>query len=45
MSGGVLALFYSIVYNGLYMIPEIILTAILAFILPKVLGKYIHPVK
>ena len=23
----------------------IILTAILAFILPKILGKYIHPVK
>lgn len=41
MSGTGLAMFYSLVYNGLYMIPEIILTAVLAFILPKFLGKYI----
>lgn len=41
MSGGMLALFYSIVYNGLYMIPEIILTAVIAAILPKFLGKYV----
>ena len=41
MSGVGLAMFYSIFYNGLYMVPEIILTAVLAFILPKFLGKYI----
>ena len=41
MSGGMLALFYSIVYNGLYMIPEIILTAVITAILPKFLGKYV----
>lgn len=41
-SGFSLALFYSIVYNGLYMIPEIILTAIGAFIvgkIPAIIGK------
>lgn len=41
MSGAGLALFYSIVYNGLYMIPEIILTGVLAFVLPLFLGDYI----
>lgn len=45
MSGGTLALFYSVVYNGLYMIPEIILTAILAFVLPKLMKNQIRPVR
>ncbi|MBO5908236.1 MAG: energy-coupled thiamine transporter ThiT [Clostridia bacterium] len=35
-SGFGLALFYSVIYNGLYMIPEIILTAIGAFIIGKI---------
>ena len=41
-SGFGLALFYSVIYNGLYMIPEIILTAIGAFIVGKfstIVGK------
>lgn len=37
--GGGLALVYSIVYNGCYMIPEIIITAIVAPIICKVLEK------
>lgn len=40
-SGAGLAIVYSIVYNGLYMIPEIVLTAVLAAILPAALGKYV----
>lgn len=36
-----LAAVYSVVYNGLYMIPEIILTSVLAAVLPAVMGKYI----
>ncbi len=40
-SGAGLAIVYSIVYNGLYMIPEIILTAVLAAILPSAMGKYV----
>jgi len=40
-SGGGLALIYSVVYNGLYMIPEIILTAVLALIVPNLMGKYV----
>jgi len=35
-SGQVLALLYSIVYNGLYMIPEIIVTAIAAVIVSRI---------
>lgn len=35
-SGFSLALFYSIIYNGLYMLPEIILTAIGAFVVGKI---------
>ncbi len=41
-SGWGLAAVYSVVYNGLYMIPEIILTAVLAAIVPAVMGKYIR---
>lgn len=40
-SGGGLATVYSVVYNGLYMIPEIILTAALAAIVPAALGKFV----
>lgn len=38
----VLALLYSVIYNGLYMIPEIIITAIVALIIgrvPQITGK------
>ena len=38
-SGGALALVYSVFYNGLYMIPEIIITAIVAPIIYKALEK------
>ena len=37
--GKALSLVYSIVYNGLYMIPEMILTAVVGGILAKVLSK------
>lgn len=36
MSGKGLALFYSLFYNGTYMIPEIIITAVVAYIIGKV---------
>lgn len=35
-SGAGLTIFYSVIYNGLYMIPEIILTAIGAFLIGKI---------
>ena len=35
-SGNSLSLVYSIIYNGMYMIPEIIITTIVAFIIGKV---------
>ncbi len=41
-SGFSLALFYSVIYNGLYMIPEIIITAFGAFFIgkiPAIVGK------
>ena len=41
-SGAGLAMFYSVIYNGLYMIPEILLTAIGAYFvgkIPVVVGK------
>lgn len=44
-SGFGLALFYSVIYNGLYMIPEIILTAIGGYIvgkIPAIVGKEIN---
>ena len=37
--GKALSLVYSIVYNGLYMIPEIIITAVVGGILAKFLSK------
>ena len=36
ISGGALALIYSVFYNGLYMIPEIIITAIAAVIVSRI---------
>ncbi len=42
VSPGVLGFLYSLVYNGMYMIPEIILTAIAAFLIariPKIVVK------
>ena len=38
LSPGVLGFVYSLVYNGMYMIPEIILTAIVAVLMSKVRG-------
>ncbi|MBO5416896.1 MAG: energy-coupled thiamine transporter ThiT [Clostridia bacterium] len=35
-SGGILALIYSIFYNGLYMLPEIIITAVAAVIVSRI---------
>ena len=37
MKGSGLALFYSVIYNGAYMIPEIIITAIITPIIYKVM--------
>jgi len=39
MSGAGLEIFYSVVYNGAYMIPEIIITTIFAPVIYKVLSK------
>lgn len=36
LSGNALSLVYSIVYNGIYMVPEIVLTAVVALLLGKV---------
>ena len=41
LDGSSLAWFYSLVYNGLYMIPEIIITSVGAYIVTKALKKYI----
>lgn len=41
MSGQQLACCYSLVYNGSYMIPEIIITCIVGFLVMQFLGKYI----
>ncbi len=38
VSPGVLGLLYSLVYNGLYMVPEIILTALAAMLIARVRG-------
>jgi thiamine transporter len=35
-SGGTLALIYSVVYNGLYMIPEIVITTVAAVIISRI---------
>ena len=40
-SGTGLAIFYSLVYNGSYMIPEIVLTCVVGFLLMQFAGKQI----
>ena len=40
-SGTGLAIFYSLVYNGSYMIPEIVLTGVVGFLLMQFAGKQI----
>lgn len=41
VSGTGLAIFYSLVYNGSYMIPEIVLTCVVGFLLMQFAGKQI----
>lgn len=41
MSGNQLAFFYSLLYNGSYMIPEILITCLVAFLLMQFAGKQI----
>lgn len=41
VSGSALALTYSVVYNASYMLPEIVITAVGAFLLMKLAGKQI----
>ncbi len=41
ISGSSLVWFYSVVYNGLYMIPEIIITSVAGFAVAGILKKYI----
>lgn len=41
MSGQQLACCYSLVYNGSYMIPEIIVTCIVGFLVMQLLGRFI----
>lgn len=41
MSGNTLAAFYSLLYNGSYMIPEIIITAIVGFLIVQLAGKWV----
>ncbi len=41
MSGQQLACFYSLVYNGSYMIPEILVTCVAAFVVLQFLGRFI----
>ena len=40
-SGTGLAIFYSLVYNGSYMVPEIVLTCVVGFLLMQFAGKQI----
>lgn len=41
LTGTTLSVVYSLVYNGVYMIPEIIVTCIVAFLAMQFAGKYI----
>lgn len=41
MSGNTLACFYSLLYNGSYMIPEILITCVAAFLIMQFAGKQI----
>lgn len=39
MSGNTLACFYSLIYNGSYMVPEIIITCVVGFLIMQTAGK------
>lgn len=39
MSGNTLACFYSLAYNGSYMLPEIVITCVVAFLIMQAAGK------
>lgn len=39
MSGNTLACFYSLAYNGSYMLPEIVITCVVAFVIMQTAGK------
>ncbi len=39
MSGNTLACFYSLAYNGSYMLPEIVITCVVAFLIMQTVGK------
>ena len=41
LTGTTLAVVYSLVYNGVYMIPEIILTCVVGFLLVQFAGKQV----
>lgn len=41
MSGQKLACFYSLVYNGSYMLPEIAVTCVVGFLVMQFLGKFV----
>ena len=41
VTGTTLAIIYSLVYNGVYMIPEIVLTCVVGFLLVQFAGKQI----
>ena len=41
LTGNTLAIVYSLVYNGVYMIPEIILTCVVGFLLVQFAGNQI----
>lgn len=42
-SGNKLYLIYSAVYNGIFMVPETVLTTVLAVVLALILKKYVEP--
>ncbi len=41
LTGNALAIIYSLCYNGIYMIPEIVVTSVVGAILMQVAGKYL----
>ncbi len=41
MTGTILAVFYSLLYNGSYMVPEILITCVVGAVLMRFAGKYI----
>lgn len=42
MSGNTLACFYSLLYNGSYMVPEIVITCVVGFLVIKIAGKQLQ---